>query len=985
MVSSKASILGSLSLVALFVGSAFAASGSTTPPPPGPTSTSSPPPPPNPNMVNAFDWCDVRDCSFSYGSPNHTTVSNYNWSFGDGNFSSDPFPSHTYAKNDSYDVNFSFDQTNDSTNTTTHGFTHVLVTVPPPPPPTYGGFGGFSYYATAGGNLSGQVVDNTTGHGIPNVSVSLSLDTGNVCCNAPPAPPSGGANQTLSDGGFASTNETGHWDVSGLANGTYSIDVFTWGTPYIENNTANYTTIHGVSTHFITNITAPTVRLVRGSFVAGTLWENSTGTPHLVAGAMISISEQPPMPGCNSTLLNATGLAKVAKRLGTVFAHAVQFGKVDCGFQPMGGNSSGPGPTSGNGTAGGPGPTSGNMTPTGNQTGTCCMTPPPSGTTSGTPEAPLNLGYGFNTTSADGSYNITRLPPGRYSLDISPPEGSQIPGFSMPAGFFFIVPAKGVSNATILLGASSRIMGHVVDPHGHAVPMAWVDVNPSTDTTWAKCGDTCFGWAQTDANGNFSVWDLGAGDYTLTVHAPGGFYNQSSGQFEQAPNYAPIPVAIPGFDGTHLDLGTLVFTMARDLNGTIRDARGHPVQAGIDLWSQAGLGGYAQTDASGHYSMQGMTPGLYQGSIFPMGNGTGGGQPIFLENVTIGPDMMFNYTFPLLGSIVGRATHNGHAAADVGIAVWCQECQGWGWSQTNETGWYHIEGLPSGNYSLAAWTNGNFAPLYLEGIDVSAGNVTWENLTFSEGHTLSGQVTTTSGGVPGAQIGVWGPAGFGWTTTDAHGNYTIDGLGAGNYEYFISAPCHFDRQTESCVFDFSEKRGNFTMTDANATQDFTLAAPVNVVGGVENGTKACDGCSVVFWSDGGDSQTGSTNATGNFSISGLAAGTYHVDVYDPSGNLVKSTIVDVASGASFTFVYGGTEHLVSGLVTQNGKAVQDVVVTAFQGKSEIAKTVTNANGQYKLDVPDGTYVVFASKSSLTGHVDVTVSGADSANNNITIG
>ena len=112
------------------------------------------------------------------------------------------------------------------------------------------------------------------------------------------------------------------------------------------------------------------------------------------------------------------------------------------------------------------------------------------------------------TTDASGSFNFSQLPEGSYSLSYG------------ASGYVVRFEQVGVSvdqalilNKT-LVAANATISGHVADSAGNPVSGIWVSAKLIADYYGG-------GGAQTDENGYYSIADLGAGSYTISLGGRG--------------------------------------------------------------------------------------------------------------------------------------------------------------------------------------------------------------------------------------------------------------------------------------------------------------------------------------------------------------------------------------------------------------------------------------------------------------------------------
>ncbi len=144
-------------------------------------------------------------------------------------------------------------------------------------------------------------------------------------------------------------------------------------------------------------------------------------------------------------------------------------------------------------------------------------------------------------------------------------------------------------------------------------------------------------------------------------------------------------------------------------------------------------------------------------------------------------------------------------------------------------------------------------------------------------------------------------------------------------------------------------------------------------------------------------QTATANASGTYSIS-ISAGTYNV-----SSNLTGYVPGAAASNATFTtttaaYDFGGaspdqsalsaTSRTIEGYVSSSaGATVTDGRVWAVNASGTVVTAALDSVGHYSLPVTDGVWTVKAvgpSSAETTKSGDVTVSGANSTGNNITL-
>jgi 5-hydroxyisourate hydrolase-like protein (transthyretin family) len=285
-----------------------------------------------------------------------------------------------------------------------------------------------------------------------------------------------------------------------------------------------------------------------------------------------------------------------------------------------------------------------------------------------------------------------------------------------------------------------------------------------------------------------------------------------------------------------------------------------------------------------------------------------------------------------------------------------------------------------------------------------AGVVPNRNISMARAGRITGTVTSTAGGAPiaNAVIGVFSRsgAGFGFGT-NAAGLYTASELGPGTWfvATFLSNSEGFRNEIYNdipCIGGCSTTAilgGTPVVVTGGATaaaRDFALEPGGRITGVVTNSLTSAPLANVsviAVMRVGGTVFSGgsaTTNATGQYTIAGLAAGTYSLltssgtttneiypDILCPincstttaadSGRGVAVSLNATTPNINFALSPGGT---ISGTVTNQvtglpASAVQ-VIAAIRQGPSTFTRQAnTDASGNYSISgLPDGTYAVF---------------------------
>lgn len=223
--------------------------------------------------------------------------------------------------------------------------------------------------------------------------------------------------------------------------------------------------------------------------------------------------------------------------------------------------------------------------------------------------------------------------------------------------------------------------------------------------------------------------------------------------------------------------------------------------------------------------------------------------------------------------------------------------------------------------------------------------------------------------------------------TDVSGNYRIDGVESGSYTVVAYKP-GFARATSTIGIEV--EGDNVTALDLN----MTAVPPGSVSGVVSTGTGAnavpVDGATVTLTVAGQSPLTGTTNASGEYTIDNVPGGA-PPDGVSYTGVASKGTAtsptqtVDVISGQNTTanFTLPIEPAQISGVVSDSNGPISGATVTAVLSAGGASTTATTSStGTYTLTgLAAGSYSVTASAS---GHFPSTVTQAVASGDALTL-
>ena len=598
-----------------------------------------------------------------------------------------------------------------------------------------------------------------------------------------------------------------------------------------------------------------------------------------------------------------------------------------------------------------------------------------------------SAGGGSAQTNGSGTYTMSQLPAGSYTIQFSDCFG--VNGFitqyynatsagtilSSSATPYAVTAGSNYAgiNATVTSGAS--ISGSVTNVAGSPVSQVCVNANSSAGS---KSG-------QTGTNGTYTIIGLATGNYTIQFYDCNNprtlitqYYNATSTGTTTSSSATPYSVTV-GTDYTGVNATMIV---GATIAGTVTNAAGSPL-ANVCVSAISTLGNTTtsigvSTTANGGYSFSSLPTGSYtiqfsdcnnpRTLISQYYNGTSTGATTSSSATPYAVTAGTNYTgvnaTMVTGATISGTVTNAAGNPVANICVNANSTTSGVGVRTGTNGTYTISALPTGSYTIQFWdcngVNGFIAQFYnatsagttsyfsATPYAVTAGtNYTGVNATMVVGATISGTVTNAAGNpVANICVNAYSSAGNGGATTAVNGGYTIMLLPTGSYKiqfYNCSSATNYLTQYYNGTLTGTATQSeatNYAVTVANnyTGVNVTLTAGASISGTVTNaaGNPAANIC-VYANATTGNGYT-QTNGSGSYVITGLQSGAYTIYYQNcsSSNNYITQYYNGTVGGT--TLSSGAQQFLVT-----VGTNITGLNATLAAGAT-ISGTVTNAAG-----------------------------------------
>lgn len=425
------------------------------------------------------------------------------------------------------------------------------------------------------------------------------------------------------------------------------------------------------------------------------------------------------------------------------------------------------------------------------------------------------------------------------------------------------------------------------------------------------------------------------------------------------------------------------------ISGTVTDTASGPVSG---AFVRGLLDGQVQateiTAGDGTYSITGLAPGTYDIQV------EADGYEFRIETgivVINNNDTTKNITnLAAEGIITGKVTKSDGVTPIADVLVLAGDGLGFHRvTTTDSSGVYSIKKLPAGTYTVSG-TISNYVLQNNEDNVVTAGQTTSGVNLIGLNGKISGTVTESDGttAIEGAFVLATDSTGkvAAFDMTDSSGTYELKGLATGDYTV----------KTWRDVGPIAEV-SSVSVTDGQTTNRDLSAAGGSISGTVKNSSQTAIEGTILTAKKGNSMYNTTSDASGNYKIEALPAGTYEVSV-NPNGNdYVADKIDDVTVVANqetqnqdFTL---GPAGKITGTITNSSQvAIEGVLVLALDPSNTdevYIPTTTNTNGNYTVNyLRSGTYTIIVSADYYVSDSETGVSvtaGQTTSGKNFTLG
>ena len=606
-------------------------------------------------------------------------------------------------------------------------------------------------------------------------------------------------------------------------------------------------------------------------------------------------------------------------------------------------------------------------------------------------------------SNASGVYSITGLATGSYSVAFydSTDTGYLTQDYAAAVSVTQPSTISGINAAMVLGGA---ITGTITDATTHD-PIAGLCAYVLS-TGGGQVGQAC-----SNSFGTYKVTGLTTGSYEVSFPAPYGSVYLSQYYDDQSTEATADTVAVTQ-SATASGINAAMNT-GGEITGTVTDATTHTLIAGICVYAYSSdFDEDSCTNATGTYTLVGLPSGSYEvefadesgaGYLTQYYNdqassATANAVAVTQPSTTSGINAAMVMGGKITGTVTDATTHDPVAGTCV-QAFTTSDDSHFGEGCSNSSGVYTIVGLATDSYDVyfAAPYQSNYLSQYYndQPTETTATTVSVTqpattpniNAALIVGGQITGTVTDagTHDPLEGICVGAFSAdeTFSGESCTDAAGVYTIVGLHTGNYTVEF-----FDESGSGYLIQYYNDQSTYSTANAVSVTQATTTSGINaamILGGDITGTvtdanskapiESANVCASV--SAGLPVACASSDSVGNYTISGLASGSYVVSFEGPAESSyleqwyndqpTESTADPVTVTAPSTTVAINAQLEIAGSISgtitdaHSGLPIAGVCANAFSATdlySPVASACSNSAGGYQIQgLTSGSYLV----------------------------
>lgn len=595
----------------------------------------------------------------------------------------------------------------------------------------------------------------------------------------------------------------------------------------------------------------------------------------------------------------------------------------------------------------------------------------------------------YSSTAQNGTFRLVALRAGSYRLSIQSSYGSasNVVGSST---LVTIDPDGAATTWSPTLAEGRRISGTVSVPAG--VDPTGVCANANRNP-WTENGG--YGRATVNADGTYEITGLAAGSYQVRFADCGDGATNVVGSSATA-DLSTATLA-SGVDATMVAGGTVegTITLAAGLDPETVCVYAQPLQ-----WASDSTYGNTTVRSDRSYRITALKTGAYRISFNPCWRGELIGGSVSPVTVTQGATVTMDPRPVQVGGAISGTIQVPGASVTTADQI-CVNAYRVPWSNDNANGYaqadasgaFRIQGLAAGSYKVSISSCSGSSDLLRKSVTVpgvTLGATTAAGtITLQVGATVTGRVTKPDGPDAGTDpdpvsgVCVSGQrvpwtsdeSGYGYTQTDANGDYAMRGLGTGSYTVTVqtAAGCGELNLVGAPARRITATVGQTTTRNLGLVEGGRIAG--NVTSGGSGVGNVCVNVNPSANSAATTSAYTETSTSGAYEITGLATGTYDLNYrpcWNSAANLVEATFMSVTVTAGSvltrpTVALQAGASIAGSILDSDGNGVAGACVNAFrpwiQGTNDFGAgysswAQSDENGLYRLvGLKGATYTV----------------------------